>query len=267
MGIEKINDAEGIVGQTDHLKEVQEYWNLRSHGFSDAINEELDSYLGQEWKERFSKLFGEGPLEILDDGMGAGFFTVILSSLGHHVTGIDYSDSMVEYTRGNLKARGLEAGVMQMDAQDLKFPDESFDAVVQRNVIWNLDRPENAYSEMYRVLKPGGTVLIDDGNHYLAAHDEEYAEEAERRRAEFEKRRAGQDVTPGSHYRHNPENVDYSIIERIAQEQPMSYRRRPQWDFDQMVRLGFRDFEIRIDGAGLPHHYLIVARKPERAEH
>ena len=132
MGIEKINDAEGIVGQTDHLKEVQEYWNLRSHGFSDAINEELDSYLGQEWKERFSKLFGEGPLEILDDGMGAGFFTVILSSLGHHVTGIDYSDSMVEYTRGNLKARGLEAGVMQMDAQDLKFPDESFDAVADR---------------------------------------------------------------------------------------------------------------------------------------
>jgi len=72
-----------------------------------------------------------------------------------------------------------------------------------------------------------------------------------------------EDVTPGSHYRHNPENVDYRIIEEIAQKQPMSYHRRPQWDINQMILLGFRDIRVHIDGKGLPHHFTITAGKPE----
>ena len=246
----------------DHLKQVGEYWDLRSHGFSDAINEELDSHLGEAWKKRFADMFDKGPLDVLDDGAGAGFFSMILASLGHNVTSIDYSDNMVAYIRENMAKRGLKANALQMDAQDLKFADGSFDAVVQRNVMWNLDAPEKAYAEIYRVLRPGGVFMIDDGNHYLSAHDEEYAKEAEDRRAQFEAMRAKEDVTPGSHYRNNPENVDFTIIEKIAVEQPMSFRRRPQWDLDQMIRLGFKEIKVEIDGAGLPHRCLITAKKP-----
>jgi hypothetical protein len=43
----------------------------------------------------------------------------------------------------------------------------------------------------------------------------------------------------------------------------MSYRRRPQWDLDQMIRLGFKDIHVEIFGKGLPGRYIIVARKPE----
>ncbi len=247
----------------DHLEEVKDYWDQRSHGFSDAINEEADSHLGEEYKDRFKKLFGEKPLDILDDGAGAGFFTILLASLGHKVTSIDYSDGMVEHIKENMAKRGLECKAFQMDAQDLNFEDESFDAVVQRNVMWNLDQPEKAYSEIYRVLKPGGIFLIDDGNHYLAAHDEEYAEAAAKRSAEFEAMRKKEDLTPGSHYRHNPENVDFTIIEKIAVEQPMSYRRRPQWDLDQMIRLGFKEIHVEIFGKGLPGRYIVAAKKPE----
>ncbi|MBQ1711852.1 MAG: class I SAM-dependent methyltransferase [Firmicutes bacterium] len=246
----------------DHLKQVGEYWDLRSHGFSDAINEELDSHLGEAWKKRFADMFDKGPLDVLDDGAGAGFFSMILASLGHNVTSIDYSDNMVAYIRENMAKRGLKANALQMDAQDLKFADGSFDAVVKRNVMWNLDAPEKAYAEIYRVLRPGGVFMIDDGNHYLSAHDEEYAKEAEARRAQFEAMRAKEDVTPGSHYRNNPENVDFTIIEKIAVEQPMSFRRRPQWDLDQMIRLGFKEIKVEIDGAGLPHRFLITAKKP-----
>ena len=246
----------------DHLKQVGDYWDLRSHGFSDAINEEFDSHLGGEWKKRFSDLFGEGPLNILDDGAGAGFFSMLLASLGHNVTSIDYSEKMVAYIKENMEKRGFKANAMQMDAQDLKFEDASFDAVVQRNVMWNLDSPQKAYAQIYRVLKPGGIFMIDDGNHYLSAHDEEYAKEAEARRARMEELRAREAASPGSHYRNNPENVDFTIIEKIAVEQPMSYQRRPQWDLDQMIRLGFKEITVKIDGEGLPHRFLITARKP-----
>ena len=246
----------------DHLKQVGDYWDLRSHGFSDAINEEFDSHLGEAWKVRFADLFGDVPLEILDDGAGAGFFSMILASLGHNVTSIDYSDNMVSYIKENMAKRGFKANALQMDAQDLKFSDGAFDAVVQRNVMWNLDAPEKAYAEIYRVLKPGGVFMIDDGNHYLSAHDEEYAKEAEARRAQFEAMREKKAATPGSHYRNNPENVDFTIIEKIAAEQPMSFRRRPQWDLDRMIRLGFKEIKVEIDGAGLPHRFVITAKKP-----
>ncbi len=245
----------------DHLKEVQAYWDLRSHGFSDAINEEADSMLGQKWKGYFREVLGEAPLDILDDGMGAGFFTILLAQLGHRVTGVDYSDGMVEKTRENLRARGLAADVLQMDAQALRFADRSFDAVVQRNVMWNLDDPAKAYREIARVLKPGGIFLIDDGNHYLASHDKEYAAEHERIREKRRLEREKETVVPGSHYAHNPEQVDFTIIERIASEQPLSYLRRPQWDLDQLIRLGFFDLQVHIDGERLPGHFRISARK------
>ncbi len=245
----------------DHLKEVQAYWDLRSHGFSDAINEEADSALGEKWKAYFREILGESPLEILDDGMGAGFFTILLAQLGHRVTGVDYSDGMVEKTRENLSARGLSADVQQMDAQELRFADASFDAVVQRNVMWNLDDPAKAYREIARVLKPGGIFVIDDGNHYLASHDEEYAAENERLREKWRREREKKETVPGSHYAHNPEQVDFTIIERIAQEQPLSFIRRPQWDLEQLIALGFWDLRVEIDGEALPRHYRITARK------
>ena len=245
----------------DHLKEVQNYWDLRSHGFSDAINEELDSYLGEGWKKRFRELFGEDSLQILDDGAGPGFFSMILAELGHEVTSIDYSGEMVDRLRSNMEARGLKPRAMQMDAQALTFADESFDAVVQRNVMWNLDDPARAYREIARVLKPGGILLLDDGNHYLSSHDEEYAAETEKLREERRRQQEAEGVTPGSHYAHNPENVDYSIIEKIAVEQPMSYQRRPQWDLDQLIRLGFYDINVQIEGKGLPRRFVLTAKK------
>ncbi len=248
----------------DHLKEVQAYWDLRSRGFSDAINEEADSELGEAWKERFRALLGDKPLGILDDGAGAGFFSILLASLGHKVTSIDYSEKMLERTRENLTARGLPCNALQMDAQALQFPDESFDAVVQRNVLWNLDDPGRAYEEICRVLRPGGLCIIDDANHYLASHDEEYAAENQKLRERM--KAAPRPAAPGDHGAHNPEKVDFTIIERIAVEQPLSYVRRPQWDIEQLIRLGFFDLHVTIDGENLPRHYLIAARKKAAGE-
>ena len=42
---------------------------------------------------------------------------------------------------------------LQMDAQNLDFPDQTFDAVVSRNLTWNLENPTRAYQEWLRVLK------------------------------------------------------------------------------------------------------------------
>ena len=43
----------------------------------------------------------------------------------------------------------------------------------------------------------------------------------------------------------------------------MSYRRRPQWDFEQLISLGFDDIHVKLQGKELPMGFLIIAVKKE----
>ncbi len=240
-----------------HIEDVKEYWNLRAKGFSDAVEEELSQESAEEWREIFQKTIGTTSLDVLDDGMGPGFFTVILNQLGHRVTAIDYSEQMIEQAKRRFRQMKIDAKVMQMDAQNLKFADESFDVVVSRNVIWNLDDPSRAYNEMYRVLRPGGKIIVSDGNMYLYHHDEAYAKERERY-MQLQETISGDE---GLHRKHNKDRVDFSIIEKIAEDLPMSYERRPQWDFNELIMRGFYDVHVSVNGGKLPQGFIIIAEK------
>lgn len=103
-----------------------------------------------------------------------GFFTTLLASMGYQVTAVDYSPKMLEEVRKNLDAENLKADLKQMDVQNLEFPDNSFDAVVSRNVFWNLEHADKAYEEVSRVLKKGGILILEDGNYYRHYFSEKY---------------------------------------------------------------------------------------------
>lgn len=240
-----------------HIDEIKDYWNQRANGFALAVDEELASESGNNWRQFFRENIPEGA-EVLDDGTGPGFFPSLLAPMGYKVTAIDYSDKMVEKAKKRFAAMGIDARVLQMDAQKLHFEDASFDAVVSRNVLWNLDDPAKAYREIHRVLCPGGKVIIDDGNMYLYLHNADYAAAHERAKEEMRRRAA---KPTDLHNRHNVNNVDFSIIEKIAEDLPMSRTLRPQWDFNQLVQLGFDDICVNIRGKELPMGFRITARK------
>ena len=71
---------------------------------------------------------------------------------------------------------------MKMDAQNLDFKPESFDIIVSRNLTWNLEKPQQAYSEWLKVLKPNGTLLIFDANWYAFLQNESLEKEFEKKR-------------------------------------------------------------------------------------
>jgi ubiquinone/menaquinone biosynthesis C-methylase UbiE len=104
------------------------------------------------------------PLDVLDAGCGPGTCALLYAELGHTVTGLDLSDAMVREARAEATLRKSAATFRQGDAQELPFPDASFDVVSSRFVIFTLPRPGKAIREWLRVLRPGGTLLIFNAN-------------------------------------------------------------------------------------------------------
>lgn len=93
-------------------------------------------------------------LEILDVGCGAGILMSELEQYGN-VYGIDVSALAVDYC----KKRGLP-NVTVDDLAKLTFPNEQFDVVIALDVLEHIENDAQAVSEIHRVLKPGGTVII-----------------------------------------------------------------------------------------------------------
>lgn len=73
---------------------------------------------------------------------------------------------MLKKARERANVMGAYIDAVLGDAQILPFADNTFDCVCSRNLVWNLEMPQTAYREWLRVLKPGGILLIFDGNHY-----------------------------------------------------------------------------------------------------
>lgn len=99
---------------------------------------------------------------VLDVSCGSGLVTLPLAetvtSTGR-VTGIDLSEGMIEKARSRTKDLNFShVAYRQMDAEDLDFTDDSFDAVVCSLGLMYFPYPERALNEMYRVAKPGAEV-------------------------------------------------------------------------------------------------------------
>ena len=145
---------------------VVRYWTIRSHDFGAVRKNELGSIMGRRWQEELeARLPERSPLNILDVGTGTGFFAILMAKLGHKVTGIDLTPAMLEEAAAMAAGLGLDIAFRHMDAQELDFPDGTFDVVLSRNLTWTLPQPEKAYAEWHRVLKPGGLLLNFDADY------------------------------------------------------------------------------------------------------
>ena len=117
-------------------------------------------------------------MRILDVGCGTGNFSLKLARLGCNITGIDISEKMLTFAREKAQKEQLPAEFMSMDASDLEFPEEVFDAVVSMAALEFMQDQQKTLDEMFRVLKKGGKLLVgtinresDWGEMYLGLAD------------------------------------------------------------------------------------------------
>lgn len=98
--------------------------------------------------------------KVLEIGFGMGTDLFQFARGGAEVYGVDLSPEHLRIASERFAFFGLPANLQLADAENLPFPDASFDAVYSFGVIHHIPNIEQAVREIYRVLRPGGQAII-----------------------------------------------------------------------------------------------------------
>ena len=109
-----------------------------------------------------------------DLGVGDGQLTMMLAEVADSVTAVDISREMLGQLRARARAKGLtNLETVEADIADLTLPDESHDVVFMSQALHYAGQPKRALREAWRILVPGGRLVVID----LLAHTEEWVRE------------------------------------------------------------------------------------------
>jgi demethylmenaquinone methyltransferase/2-methoxy-6-polyprenyl-1,4-benzoquinol methylase len=123
----------------------------------DLMNSVMTAGMHHRWRERAVDLARVGPgSRALDVATGTGDLAIELAGRGAEVTGLDFSEPMLELARG--KARGVEW--VRGNALELPYGDGEFDAVTVGFGARNFSDLSRGLAEMARVTRPGGRVVV-----------------------------------------------------------------------------------------------------------
>jgi SAM-dependent methyltransferase len=214
-------------------------WRVSATGYSDIVIDEFKNGAQKPWT---SLILEQAPragiLEIVDIGTGPGFFPLILSLAGHNVTGIDASPEMIQKAQNNLEALGGSAELYIMDSHSTTFEDERFDMVINRNVVWTLTKPFDAFQEWRRILKPGGILLIFDADWFISARDFDIKIQEEKDLAEYRQKYGN----PPQSFREE----DRDLACNWCADMPLFAKMRPAWDLTALNEIGFERIHSTI---------------------
>ncbi|WP_417689798.1 class I SAM-dependent methyltransferase [Roseibium sp.] len=146
--------------------EIRDYWSQRAETFDSQPGHEIFSEDERAaWHALFHRHLGSGKQRTaLDLASGTGVISHLLDDLGFHVTGLDWAEPMLERAREKAKIRKRDIRFVMGDAERTLENPDSYDVVTCRHLVWTLVDPLAAFHEWFRILKPGGQVLIIDGD-------------------------------------------------------------------------------------------------------
>ncbi len=236
---------------------VNEYWSGISGCVSARTVMLLKDGKGMEYVDRIWEYIG-GSRNVLDIGAGSGIISIPLSMKGLDVTAADRSPAMIDML--DLTASEFSARVKTVvcSADDMPFGSGSFDCVILRNILWNSYEPEAIIRESFRVLRPGGTIIITDGEWMgrIRTWETEHTDQS------FFPNCKKRDLGLGAR----------DVIDTYYDRLPLNGIPRPEWDIGVLESLGtevvestsFADPAVTEDlvpvlGTG----FITVCRKPD----
>ena len=122
----------------------------------DAMNRTMTAGLDRRWRRLTAETAVQPGDAVLDACCGTGDLAIAAARAGGRVTGLDFSERMLERARRKSSAVEWTAG----DLLELPFPDASFDAATVGFGVRNVEDLERALAELRRILRPGGRLAI-----------------------------------------------------------------------------------------------------------
>ncbi|MEY3242660.1 MAG: hypothetical protein RIR11_4099 [Bacteroidota bacterium] len=131
----------------------------------DLLNRVLSLGIDVSWRKKaLGYLKADQPQEILDVATGTADVAIMAAKMlqPKHIIGIDIANQMLDFGRVKIKDQNLN-GVIDLetgDSENLRFADQSFDAVTVAFGVRNFENLEKGLSEMARVLRPNGRIVV-----------------------------------------------------------------------------------------------------------
>jgi ubiquinone/menaquinone biosynthesis C-methylase UbiE len=154
------------------IRDVQEYWDeypcgiqitgeeIGSRGFFEDIKRKFHmtyaAYAHSEELLQFASYKGKSVLEV---GCGIGLDAIEFAKNGAQVTAIDLSPQNIELAKKYFAHYNLAATIEVGNAEQLRFPSDSFDLAIAIGVLYYTPNTQKAVDELLRVLKPGGKAI------------------------------------------------------------------------------------------------------------
>ena len=163
---------------SEHARRVQEQFGGSAAAYvtspGHAAGDDLDTLVA--WGRALN------PRRALDVATGGGHTALAFAGVARHVTAFDLTEAMLGAARGLVRERGRAAAFVAGDVVSLPFRDGAFDVVTCRIAPHHFPDVAGAVREVRRVLRPGGSFLVQD----ILGHDDAEAAafitEVERRR-------------------------------------------------------------------------------------
>ena len=149
---------------TEIQDRITSFWSTVASGYEaysgNVPARDSDEY--DAWVRLFAELLPPAPADVLDVATGTGFAAKIEAKLGHRVTGIDLSESMLAEANAAAARDGLTIRFKLEDAIAPTLAPASFDALTSRHLIWTLRDVATALANWRRLLRPGGRLIAID---------------------------------------------------------------------------------------------------------
>ncbi len=145
-------------------EEIRVYWSKRSETFDQSWGHKIRTDGELEcWADIFKRhgAIASG-VRVLELASGTGEVTRVLLRLGAAIDALDLCEPMI--ARAKDKHAGAAVRFHLGDAENTMMPAAHYDAVVCRHLVWTLVDPEAALADWLRVLRPGGRIVVVDGD-------------------------------------------------------------------------------------------------------